>query len=360
MKILTVVGARPQFVKMAPVSIALRPGHSEYVVHTGQHYDDSLSGAFFRDLAITAPDANLGVGSGSHAEQTAAALIGIERTIREVEPDLVIVYGDTNSTLAGALAAAKSHVAVAHIEAGLRSFRRFMAEEINRVLVDHCSDLLFAPTPGAVDNLAREGLTDGVHWAGDVMFDCALNARPAAEARLPDLVAALGVEPGQFLLATVHRAENTDQRMNLEAILRAFGKTGERVILPVHPRTRKMLDAFDLVPTVESIRNLTLCEPLGYLEMLALEGAARVVLTDSGGVQKEAYFAGTPVVTLREETEWQETVDAGWNQLAGVDPAAIVAAVERARPGKPIPDYGDGTAARRIAEVIDSWAAEGR
>jgi UDP-N-acetylglucosamine 2-epimerase len=353
LKIVTVVGARPQFVKLAPVSRAIRGRHQEFVVHTGQHYDDSLSASFFRDLEIAQPDLNLEIGSGSHAEQTAAAMTGIEKVLAERRPNLVLVYGDTNSTLAGALAAAKLDIPVAHVEAGLRSFNRAMPEEVNRVLSDHCSELLFAPTPRAVENLGREGIVAGVHWTGDVMYDSALRARPLAEGRFAELAATLGVEPRGYLLATVHRAENTDDRARLESILAALLGTGEKVVLPLHPRTRKMLESFGLWPAVESATGLLVVEPVGYLDMLALEMNARVILTDSGGVQKEGCFAGTPVVTLREETEWTETVDAGWNQLAGADPDRILAAVAGAAPGGAIDAYGEGKAADRISEIID-------
>jgi UDP-N-acetylglucosamine 2-epimerase len=356
-KILTVVGARPQFVKMAPVSRALRSRHTEYVVHTGQHYDDSLSGGFFRDLEIAEPDLNLAVGSGSHAEQTGAAMIGIERAIAAQRPDLVLVFGDTNSTLAGALAAAKLRVPLAHVEAGLRSFNRAMPEEINRVLTDHCSDLLFAPTRTAVEHLGREGIERGVHWVGDVMYDTALALSASADGRLQDLAASHGLARKAFYLATVHRAENTDDRARLGAIFKALMSTGLPVLLPLHPRTEKMLRSHNLWDRVQASDDLKTIGSVGYLDMLALERGAKAILTDSGGVQKEGYFAGTPVVTLREETEWPETVDAGWNQLAGADTARILAALARTKPGRPIADYGDGTAARRIAEAIDGWAA---
>jgi UDP-N-acetylglucosamine 2-epimerase len=353
LKIVSVVGARPQFVKLAPVSRAIRGRHQEFVVHTGQHYDDNLSASFFKDLEIDEPDLNLGIGSGSHAEQTAAAMTGIEKVLADRIPDLVLVYGDTNSTLAGAIAAAKLDLPLAHVEAGLRSFNRAMPEEVNRVLTDHCSELLFAPTPRAVENLGREGIVAGVHWTGDVMYDSAIRARPLAEGRFDELAATLGVEPRGYLLATVHRAENTDDRGRLKSILTALMGTGEKVVLPLHPRTRKMLEGFGLWPAVEAATGLLVVEPLGYFEMLALEMNARVIVTDSGGVQKESYFAGTPVVTLREETEWTETVEAGWNQLAGTDPGRILAALAGATPGGAIDAYGEGRAAEQIAALID-------
>ena len=354
MRVVTIVGARPQFVKLAPVSQALRPGHEEFVVHTGQHYDDRMSRAIFEDLGIREPDLNLGIGSASHGAQTAAALTGVEKVVLERRPDLVLVYGDTNATLAGALVAAKCQVPLAHVEAGLRSFRRSMPEEVNRVVADHCSDLLLAPTPLAVVNLRREGIVEGVHWTGDVMFDVALANRERARQRFAALAAEHGLEAKRFLLATVHRAENTDRPETLAAILDGLGACGEPVLLPLHPRTRKMLDEFGLGGRVPAAVRLT--EPAGYLDMLALEANARVILTDSGGVQKEGYFAGTPVVTLREETEWEETVTAGWNQVVGTDPARVAEAVAAARPGLPIAAYGEGDAARRIVQVLTDWA----
>ncbi|EJG06776.1 UDP-N-acetylglucosamine 2-epimerase [Methanofollis liminatans DSM 4140] len=346
MKILTVVGARPQFIKCAPVSRELRKEHEEVLVHTGQHYDREMSDLFFEELKIPRPDYNLGIGSGPHGRQTGAMLAGIEEVILAEEPDLVLVYGDTNSTLAGALAAAKVHVPVAHVEAGLRSFDRQMPEEINRVLTDHISDLLLCPTETAVENLQREGITAGVHLTGDVMVDALL--QHAGVARASSVLADLGLD--QYRLATVHRAENTDDPARLAAIMRALGDLGD-VVLPCHPRTEKMLKNAGLYE--EAKRRIGLIPPVGYLEMLALESGAKTILTDSGGVQKEAYVLGVPCITMRETTEWVETVEDGWNVLVGSDYDAIVRAARTFAPERERSDvFGKGEAARAIAAVI--------
>lgn len=353
MVVLTVVGTRPQFVKAAAVSRALRRSHREILLHTGQHYDDAMSALFFRELGLPAPDHHLGVGSGTHAEQTGRMLPGIEAVAREHRPDLVLVYGDTNSALAGALAAATLGVPVAHVEAGCRSGDRTMPEELNRVVIDHLSQLLFCPTARTVANLAGEGLASGVHLAGDVMLDLCRERLPEAEARAGRLVA-LGVEPGGYLVATIHRAGNTDDPARLAALVRALGALEEPVVFPVHPRTRQTLDPRSLAPNVRPI------DPVGYVDMLALLRHARMVLTDSGGLQKEAFFTGTPCVTLRETTEWPETVDAGWNRLVGTDAEAIRAAVASWKPAGVRPDglFGDGRASERIARLLESAAAE--
>jgi len=346
MKVLSIVGARPKFIKCAPVSAALRQGHQEVLVHTGQHYDANMSDVFFRDLGIPAPDYHLGIGSGSQGEQTGRMLAAIEEVILKEEPDMVLVYGDTNSTLAGALAAAKVHVPVAHVEAGLRSFDRRMPEEINRVLTDHCSDLLLCPTETAVENLQREGITAGVHLTGDVMVDALL--QHAEVARASPILADLGLD--QYRLATVHRAENTDDPARLTAIIRALGDLGD-VVLPCHPRTEKMLKNAGLYE--EAKRRIGLIPPVGYLEMLALESGAKTILTDSGGVQKEAYVLGVPCITMRETTEWVETVEDGWNVLVGSDCDAIVRAARTFAPERERSDvFGKGEAARAIARVI--------
>jgi len=318
-KIVTVVGARPQLIKAAAVSKALRARHREILVHTGQHYDEGMSGRFFAELGLPEPDLNLGVGSGPHGRQTALMLQGIEELLLAERPDWLLVYGDTNSTIAGALAAAKLHVPVAHVEAGLRSFNRRMPEEINRVLTDHVSTLLFCPTDAAVANLAREGIVRGVIRTGDVMCDTLDAMRPAI-AR-DTTVQDLGLVPGEFVVATIHRAENTDDPARLRAILDGLGATGLPVLFPVHPRTARLLDA---VPVPANVRR---CEPLGYVPMMALVSAARVVVTDSGGLQKEAVWLSTPCVTVRDETEWVETVTSGWNVLAGADAGRIASAV---------------------------------
>lgn len=327
MKVVTIVGARPQFIKAAPVCRELRKAHREVLVHTGQHYDDAMSAVFFRELDIPEPDYNLGVGSGTHGEQTGEMLKRIEAVLLTERPDWVLVYGDTNSTLAGALAAAKLHIPVAHVEAGLRSFNRNMPEEINRVLTDHVSTLLFCPTQTAVDNLAREGITEGVHLVGDVMYEALLWAAERARAQ-STILERLGLSEKGYLLATVHRAENTDDPARLQAILDAFRVIDEPIVFPVHPRTQARLSVlgFDL-----NVPHLQLIPPVGYLDMVRLEQAARAILTDSGGIQKEAYWLGVPCITLRDETEWVETVTAGANVLVGADTARIVAAVRESK-----------------------------
>ena len=347
MKIVSIVGARPQFIKAAPVSRALRQVAHEVLVHTGQHYDRNMSGVFFAELHIPEPDYNLGIGSGSHGWQTGQMLIRIEEVLLQERPDCVLVYGDTNSTLAGALAAVKLHIPIAHVEAGLRSFNRAMPEEINRVLTDHAADLLFCPTQTAVECLAREGLTHGVTLTGDVMFDAYLYNAKLAETRSATLTG-LGVQPGGYLLATVHRPANTDDPTVLRGILNALEATGELVIFPIHPRTRKALKSAGIRPGP----HVRLIEPVGYLDMLALEKHARLILTDSGGVQKEAYLAAVPCITLRRDTEWPETVAAGWNVLVGADPARIMEAVRTFRPTAEQPAlFGDGHAAQHIAAL---------
>lgn len=354
MKIVSIVGARPQFVKAAPVGRALdRAGVTEVLLHTGQHYDPGMSGVFFDELGIRHPHYNLEVGSGSHAAQTAAMLVGIENVLVKEHPAVVLIYGDTNSTLAGAMAAAKLHFPVAHVEAGLRSFNRAMPEEINRVVADSLSTLLFCPTGMAARNLAREGITEGVHIVGDVMYDAVLWAAERVGSGIPEIVSRLGLMPGEYLLATVHRASNTDDPANLAAIVAALSNSGETVVFPVHPRTRKAIAISGIVMG----GNVMPIEPVSYLEMIALEKHARAILTDSGGVQKEALWLGVPCVTLRDETEWVETVEAGWNTLAGTDTARILAALRLPRPhGTPLQPYGDGRAAERIVEILGQHA----
>jgi UDP-N-acetylglucosamine 2-epimerase (non-hydrolysing) len=353
MKVVTVVGARPQFIKCAPVSRELRKEHTEVLVHTGQHYDHGMSDVFFDELAIPRPDYNLQVGSGSQGHQTGAMLAAIEDVLMKEEPAMVIVYGDTNSTLAGALAAAKLHIPVAHIEAGLRSFDRTMPEEVNRVMTDHLSNLLFCPTETAVRNLAAEGITRGVHQVGDVMADALIYNRKIAEER-SHILKTLGVAAGRYLVATIHRQSNTDLRENLERIVDAFCALEEPLVFPAHPRTVKFLRDYGLLERLTGAGHVILTEPLGYLDMLTLLAHARLVLTDSGGVQKEAYLLGVPCVTLRESTEWVETVEDGWNLLVGTEPAAIGRAVRDfvPRDGQRSP-FGAGDASRRIMEIID-------
>jgi UDP-GlcNAc3NAcA epimerase len=350
MKVMTIVGARPQFIKAAPVSRVLRRHHEEFLLHTGQHYDDEMSDLFFRQLAIPAPDQNLEVGSGRHGAQTGAMLAGIESVAIEQRPDWLIVYGDTNSTLAAALVGAKLHIPVAHVEAGLRSFDRRMPEEVNRVVADHVSTLLLCPTETAVGNLEREGVTRGVSMVGDVMLDAFRQNVQVADDKIR-ILADLGLEPHSYQLLTVHRAENTDQPDLLRAILRGVADSGRRAVFPAHPRTRAVLKSMAL----ELPGNVTLIDPVGYLEILVLEENAEAIVTDSGGVQKEAYFAGRPCITLRTTTEWTETVDAGWNVLVGTDPVAIARAMREFRPEGPRPElFGDGHAAERVVKALST------
>jgi UDP-N-acetylglucosamine 2-epimerase len=348
MKVLTVVGARPQFVKAAAVSRVLRTAAREIMVHTGQHYDARMSQIFFDELNIPTPDYNLEVGSGHHGQQTGEMLQRLEPILEKEMPDWVMVYGDTNSTLAGALTASKLYIPVAHVEAGLRSFNRRMPEEINRVLTDHISDLLFCPSNVAVENLAKEGITNGVYEVGDVMADALQHAVKSA-GESPEILARLKLSPKQYILATVHRAENTDNPERMAAILKAFASVEDIILFPVHPRTRKVLISQGL--TVSP--NVMMIEPVGYIEMAALEKNARMILTDSGGVQKEAYWLGIPCITLRDETEWVETVDSGWNQLTGVDQEKIVYMIkEFPIPAQHISLYGDGSASEKIVQMI--------
>ena len=360
-RVVSIVGARPQFIKAAPVSRALRAArHAEVLVHTGQHYDSNMSAIFFDELGLQPPAHNLGIGSGMHGAQTGAMLAGVERVLAAERPDWALIYGDTNSTLAGALAAANLHIRVAHVEAGLRSFNRRMPEEINRVVADHLSDLLLVPSQTAVDNLAAEGLTRGVHLVGDVMVDALALAAERAQDR-PEALARLGVAEHGYLLVTIHRAENTDSPPRLKNILAALEELNEPVVFPVHPRTRKVLEAIHpkygaatpLQGHEGSAGNLKLIEPVGYLEMVRLEQSARMILTDSGGIQKEAYWLRVPCVTLRDETEWVETVRAGWNIIAAADTARIIQAVRAFKPPADHPRlYGDGHAAERIAALL--------
>jgi UDP-GlcNAc3NAcA epimerase len=349
MKIVTVVGARPQFIKAAPVGKVLRErGHREILVHTGQHYDYRMSQTFFEELGLAVPDVNLQVGSSSHAKQTGQMLIGIEDVLVSEQPDCVIVYGDTNSTLAGALAASKLGVRLAHVEAGLRSYNRSMPEEHNRVLTDHCSDLLLCPTTTARDNLLREGITSGVEIVGDPMYDAVLQFAAIARER-STVLKDLGVQSKGYVLVTIHRPYNTDNPETLKSIMDTMSRIGEPVIFPVHPRTRQRL-------ALNAVSNrVKLVDPVGYLDMLALEQNARLIMTDSGGIQKEAYFFEVPCVTLRPETEWVETVSSGWNVLAGCDSERILENVSRRNwPSEHPPKvFGDGDAALRIAGKIE-------
>jgi len=357
MHILTIVGARPQFIKAAPVCFALRDaGIRETLVHTGQHYDAQMSDIFFVEMGIPRPHYNLGVGSGSHGAQTAKMLSGIEELLMKEKPDQVLVYGDTNSTLAGALAACKLHIPVAHVEAGLRSYNKTMPEEHNRILTDHCANHLFCPTENAVQNLAKEGIGEGVCLVGDTMYDAVLMFSEKAE-RCSTVLDRLSLHSKAYYLVTVHRPYNTDDECSMRILIEAFGQMEGVVVFPVHPRTRARIADFRLaLPS-----NLLVTDPVGYLDMLVLQRHARVVLTDSGGIQKEACFVGTPCVTLRSETEWVETVQSGWNILAWGSAESILHAMAKQKSGGerlPLLAYGDGCAAPRIAGAIRGGATQ--
>lgn len=359
MKVLTVVGARPQFIKAWPVGRALaEAGVHEVLVHTGQHYDDRMSRVFFDEMGIRPPDRNLEVGSGQHGEQTGRMLIALEQVMLEERPQWVLVYGDTNTTLAAAIAACKLQLPIAHVEAGLRSFNRSMPEEHNRVLTDHCSTLLFCPTQTAVAHLSREGITSGVRLVGDVMYDAVLHFGAVARERSRILESA-GVSPGEYFLATIHRPYNTDEPERLVALLGALDRLDAPVVFPIHPRTRARLAERG---SEDSWRQVRLVEPVGYLDMLQLEQGARGILTDSGGVQKEAFFFAVPCFTLRPETEWVETVEAGWNTLVSGEASDIPERVAAwTRPSSPPPPvFGDGTAARQIAHQLVAASGLGR
>ena len=348
MRIVTIVGARPQFIKAAPVSRALRRSHSEVLVHTGQHYDHDMSGAFFDELGIPAPDHMLTVGSASHGAQTGRMLERIEDVLIQERPDAVLVYGDTNSTLAGALAASKLHIPVVHVEAGLRSFDMRMPEELNRILTDRISALLLCPSGVAASHLASEGIVRGVHVVGDVMLDALLDARDRYDAHL--LLERLLIQPGEYALATIHRAENTDSPARLAEIFAAFSDVDCAIVLPLHPRTRAVLQGAGM----ELPSNVHVVPPFGYLELVAVLANAAFVLTDSGGLQKEAYWLRVPCVTLRDTTEWSETVDSGWNQVAGANRDTILDAVSRTRkPATSNDAYGTAGASARVVKAIE-------
>ncbi len=357
MRIVTVLGARPQFIKAAAVCRSLRaqPSVESLLLHTGQHFDDDMSAVFFEELGLPAPDWNLGLGAGPHGEMTGRMLQGVEEVLLDVRPDWVLVYGDTNSTLAGALACAKLPARLAHVEAGLRSFNRTMPEEVNRVVTDHLSDLCFAPTDLAVENLEREGITGPrVVRTGDVMYDAALQFRAEAEGRLVDGVPTTT----PYILATVHRAENTDAPERLAAIMEGLARAAREipVLLPLHPRTAKALDSVAGVDT----SGITMLPPMGYLDMVSLEIGASLIVTDSGGVQKEAFFYRRPCLTLRDETEWTELVELGWNRvvppLSGEVVADAIAASLTAPPGVEATPYGDGHASDVIVDGLVAGA----
>ena len=360
MKIVTVVGARPQFIKAAAVSRVIRDDYAgeidEVLVHTGQHYDNNMSKVFFEELDIPRPNYNLEISGGQHGSMTGRMLEGVENILLQERPNWLLIYGDTNSTLAGALAAAKLHIPVAHVEAGLRAFNMRMPEEVNRILADRVSSLLFCPTETAVKNLLAEGVSQGVHNVGDVMYDAALFYRDRARENSKALQN-LGLTAGNFVLATCHRAENTDDPQRLKSILSALAEVslGLPVVLPLHPRTRKLIDDYGLAPL---LGKLTITGPLPFLDMVALEQASRLIVTDSGGVQKEAFFYGIPCITMRDETEWVETVELGWNVLTGASRERILSAASS--PARPVEKgnlpYGDGKASQKTIAALSALA----
>lgn len=352
MKIITIVGARPQFIKTAPVSHELRKDHIEVLVHTGQHYDDEMSKVFFEELNIPEPDYNLGIGSSSHGKQTGKMLKEIEKVLINERPDMVLVYGDTNSTLAGALGSAKLNIPVAHVEAGLRSFDKSMPEEINRVLSDCISSMLFAPTETAIKNLKKEGIVNGVYLVGDVMYDAVLQNIERAK-QISNIIDRLYLKEKEYLLLTIHRAGNINNIQNLSAIVDALLDIKEQVVFPVHPGTMKHLKEMGLLEKLKKSSNYKVIAPVGYLDFLMLEYNAKKILTDSGGIQKEAYFFKVPCITLRENTEWVETIEDGWNVLVGTDRKLIVQMVREYNPVRPQRKvFGDGKASEKIVEKV--------
>ena len=358
LKVVSIVGARPQFIKAASLSKVLREKTKEVLVHTGQHYDDNMSNIFFTRLGLTEPDYNLEVGSGNHGYQTGIMLERVEEVLITENPNFVLVYGDTNSTLAGALAAVKLQIPIGHVEAGLRSFNRAMPEEINRILTDRCSSLLFCPTETAVKNLQKEGITQGVYLTGDVMYDAALKFGKIAAER-STILSDLEVSPRSYFLCTVHRVNSTDFYDNLKGIVQALISIKETVLFPVHPRTKKFLETYGLIKLLENSPHVRIIEPVDYLDMIQLEKNAKRILTDSGGIQKEAYFYKVPCITLREETEWIETVTEGWNILVGTDTRKILQAVETFSPSSNQSTlFGDGHASERIVNLVYDYVQD--
>lgn len=350
MKIITVIGARPQFIKASAVSKKIREKHTEILIHTGQHYDSNMSDVFFEELDIPKPDYNLEVGSGGHGVQTGKMLEALEEIYLKENPDMILVYGDTNSTLAGALAASKLLIPVAHVEAGLRSFNKNMPEEQNRILTDHLSKFLFVPSNTGINNLKNEGITDGVYNTGDVMFDAINLFKEKAEIK-SNILNNLGINPKDYILSTIHRAENTNDASRLTNILSALGKSNKTIILPLHPRTKKFINDYNLNVS----DNIKIIDPIGYLDMIKLMNNAQKIVTDSGGIQKEAYFLEVPCITMRDETEWIETIENGWNILVGSCEDKILTAINEFKPsGTPAKVFGDGNAAKIIIDVISN------
>ena len=355
MKVLTVIGNRPQFIKAAAVSPPLRREHEEILVHTGQHFDDTLSAVFFAELGLPAPDRQLGIALGTSSSQTSRMLAALEPVLAEESPDAVLVYGDTNSTLAGALAGAQAQIPVAHVEAGMRSFDRSMPEELNRVLTDHASSLLLCSTDVAMTNLRHEAVAGRAELVGDVMVDVAMAIQPEARERI-DLLEARGLTRGEYVLATAHRAGNVDDPERLARLVELLIGLPLPVVLPLHPRTDARLRSAGLHDRLADAPGVTLTEPVGYFELTALLCNARAVVTDSGGLQKEAYLAGVPCITLRPNTEWTETVEAGWNVLTDLDRDRVLAALQREPPAVAPPLYGDGHAGERVVAALTTLA----
>lgn len=352
-KILTIAGTRPQLVKIAAVSRVLRESFIEVLVNTGQHYDYNMAGVFFDELNIPKPDYDLGIGSDTHGRQTGKMLIAVEEVVEKENPDAILVYGDTNSTLAGAIVASKLHIPLIHIEAGLRSFNKLMPEEINRIMTDHVSNILFAPTNVAVNNLQNEGITTRVFNVGDVMYDAVLYNMDLAEQKYS--LADFKLTSKGYYLGTIHRAENTDSKEILSSILSSFAKLKETVYLPLHPRTKLKIEQYGLQNLLDNANNIKIVEPVSYLEMLLLEKYAKAIITDSGGVQKEAYFMKVPCITLRNQTEWVETVEIGWNQLVNPLEQDLASVLQNVTNGQPIEDlYGDGKAAFKITKILEN------
>ncbi len=362
-KIFTIVGARPQFIKASILSRLIRSDKwkkhiNEVIVHTGQHYDKNMSDVFFSEMGIPEPNYNLNIGSATHGKMTGELIIKIEEILINEKPDFVLVYGDTNSTIAGALAAAKLHIPIIHVEAGLRSFNKKMPEEINRILTDHLSKILFCPTKLSIRNLKNENIVKDVYLVGDIMYDAAIFY--GNRNNNYNLIEELGLEKKKYILATIHRAENTDNKQKLKNIFNAFRKISltEKIIIPMHPRLKKSMQEIGLYNVLCSIKNIINIDPIGYIDMIELEKNSKIIITDSGGIQKEAYFHGVPCITLRDETEWIETVENGWNQVVGTDEDRIADAISNVKKGTKIDEYGDGTTAEKILNKILDYSKE--